>query len=417
MIDNDFRHADVLRTVTLELTAGEHAIDVFYFESGGEATLDLDWSGPGFGRQPMVFDGEATDPGDPTDPTDPPNPGTPTILGTAQADVIDGTDGDDIIDMLGGRDVLIGSSGNDRIDGGDAGYNQIDYDGFSRDYTFAANEDGTVTVVKPNGTDIISNIGGFWFTGEQVWIPLEDLVISEPGDGPNTIEGTNGVDFLNGTRGDDIIDLKGGRDVVNGSAGNDIIKGGDTGYNQVDYDGDSADYTFTRNTDGTITVVKPNGTDTLSDIGGFWFKGEGVWKPLDDVLQGGGGGDGDTGGATGGNDGGDDGGGGGDGGDNSPIRGTAGDDLIDGTAGNDVIFGGGGRDTIFGSTGNDRIDGQGGGYNQINYAGARADFAFSANANGSVTATSAAFGTDLLTNIDGVWFEGDGEWAAIDDLV
>ncbi len=198
--------------------------------------------------------------------------------------MIDGTAGNDIIDMRGGRDVLIGSAGNDRIDGGDAGYNQIDYDGFSRDYTFAANEDGTVTVVKPNGTDIISNIGGFWFNGEQAWIPLEDLVISEPGGGPNTINGTNGVDFLNGTSRDDIIDMKGGRDVLNGSAGNDRIDGGDTGYNQIDYDGASTDYTFARDTDGTVTVTKPNGTDTLTNIGGFWFKGEGVWKALDDVL-------------------------------------------------------------------------------------------------------------------------------------
>ncbi len=71
VIDNDFRHADVLQTVSLTLAAGEHAIDVFYFESGGEATLDLDWSGPGFARQTMVFDGEVTDPGDPTDPSDP----------------------------------------------------------------------------------------------------------------------------------------------------------------------------------------------------------------------------------------------------------------------------------------------------------------------------------------------------------
>ncbi|MEL6751712.1 MAG: PQQ-dependent sugar dehydrogenase, partial [Pseudomonadota bacterium] len=222
VINNDGVHGDVLLTANVDLDPGEHTIEIRYFERGGLATLDLDWSGPGFGRAAMIFNG------DPNGPVDPPAP-TPTITGTPGADVIDGTAGNDVIDGLAGRDVILGSAGNDVIDGGDAGYNQIDYDGRSDDYTFVANEDGSVTVVKPNGTDIISNIGGFWFNGEAAWKPLEDLVISEPGDGPNTIIGTDGADFLNGTAGDDIVDMAGGRDVINGSAGNDTIEGGDTG--------------------------------------------------------------------------------------------------------------------------------------------------------------------------------------------
>ena len=357
--------------------------------------MDLDWSAPGLLRAPFEVTGTA--PEEPEDPT------TPTIVGTPGDDLLDGTDGDDIVDMGEGRDVWFATAGNDRVDGGDPGYNQIDYDGAPEDYTFTANEDGTVTVIKPNGTDIISNIGGFWFNGAGVWKPLEDLVVPNPDAGPNQIDGTPENDFLSGTLGDDLIDMGAGRDVVNGSTGNDRIEGGDTGYNQIDYDGSPEDYTFTLNDDGTVTVVKPNGTDIISNVGGFWFKGPGVWKSLEDVLD-----DSTPGGG--------DGGGGGGGGDGT-INGTPEDDFLDGTDGDDIILAGGGVDTIFASAGNDTVDGQGGGYNQVNYDGKRADFVFTAQSDGSISAVSAEFGTDLLLNIDGIWFEEDAEWYAVEDLV
>ena len=69
------------------------------------------------------------------------------------------------------------------------------------------------------------------------------------------MEGTDGNDYLFGTEGDDLIDLGLGMDVVNGSAGNDVIKGGDNGYNQIDYDGEPADYAFYSNDDGSVTPL------------------------------------------------------------------------------------------------------------------------------------------------------------------
>ena len=58
VINNDGLHADVLIQQTITLDAGVHDIEVRYFERGGQATVDLEWAGPGFGRTQMRFEGE-----------------------------------------------------------------------------------------------------------------------------------------------------------------------------------------------------------------------------------------------------------------------------------------------------------------------------------------------------------------------
>ena len=107
------------------------------------------------------------------------------------------------------------------------------------------------------------------------------------------------------------------------------------------------------------------------------------------------------------------------GGDNQPdpILGTKRGEWIDGTDGDDGILAGGGVDTIFGSKGNDIIDGEGGGYNQVNYQADSKDVTFTLQDDGSVLAVSDEFGEDVLINIGGVWFNEEGEWYAIDDLL
>ncbi|MCC0016240.1 MAG: PQQ-dependent sugar dehydrogenase [Rhodobiaceae bacterium] len=55
VIDNDGLHSDRELSATVTLGAGSHTIELRYFEATGSATLDLDWSGPGFARQPMRF--------------------------------------------------------------------------------------------------------------------------------------------------------------------------------------------------------------------------------------------------------------------------------------------------------------------------------------------------------------------------
>ena len=222
------------------------------------------------------------------EPSEPPTGGA-TIIGTLGDDFLLGTNGDDIIDGLAGVDVFGGSKGNDIIRGGDFGYNQVDYDGASTDYTFSRNDDGSITVTKPDGdgVDTLSNIDGFWFRGEAVWKPAGDLINPTTPVAPGeTITGTAGDDYLIGTEGDDVIDTGLGLDVVRGSAGNDTIKGSADGYDQMDYDGSLADYTFTKNSDGTVSVGKNGGlqTDNLTDFDGLWFIADASFHSLDDVL-------------------------------------------------------------------------------------------------------------------------------------
>ena len=98
-------------------------------------------------------------------------------------------------------------------------------------------------------------------------------------------------------------------------------------------------------------MTKPNGTDTLTDIGGVWFLGEAVWKPIGELIA--------TEPGTG------------------PvlIEGTDGDDFLYGTNGDDMVNMGKGLDVISGSAGNDIIHGDEG-YNQVDYDGSVSDSSF-----------------------------------------
>lgn len=62
VIDNDGLHSAKLQTVTLDLDAGSHPIEVLYFEARGTQTLDLEWSGPDTAFQTVSLD-NVTQPG------------------------------------------------------------------------------------------------------------------------------------------------------------------------------------------------------------------------------------------------------------------------------------------------------------------------------------------------------------------
>lgn len=328
------------------------------------------------------------------------NPHNATILGTDDDDYLWGTDGDDVIDLRDGVDVVEGGKGDDVIYGGDAdddNYNQVNYDGSASDYKFSVNADGTVTVQKPDGTDTLHNFQGLFFVGEGQWYSPAQAAAAYPIEGGGggggeepTIEGTEGDDVLHGTDGDDVIAAKGGSDEIFGSAGDDTINGGGDEVDQIDYQGSSSEYTFTKNEDGSINVVKPDGTDTLSNVDNVFFFGDEVWSTIADLIEGGG-----TGGET-------------------P---TDGDDVFHGTDGDDTIDGLAGNDEFFGSAGNDKLDGGGEEYDQINFFGSSSEYEFTKNDDGSFTVTSEEGGTDLLTDIEGVYFFGDEVYSEIDDLV
>lgn len=318
----------------------------------------------------------------------PPPPPTGEITGTNGDDQLFGTNGDDIFIGLGGQDIVIGSAGNDTINLG-AEYDQVNYDGAARDYSFVRNDDGTITVTKPDGSiDTLEGVDGFWFQGEGAWYGA-DALVDNGGGGIGTITGTNGDDQLFGTNGDDVIDGLRGSDVVIGSDGNDSIALG-ADYDQVNYDGAASDYTFVRNGDGTITVTKPDGgVDTLEGVDGFWFQGEGAWYGADALAT--------TNGSGG------------------QITGTNGDDQLRGTNGDDEIDGLGGQDIVLGSTGNDIIT-LGDEYDQVNYAGNSTDYNIILNVDGTLTVTKPDGDIDRLEGVDGFWFQGEAAWYSANDL-
>ncbi len=92
---------------------------------------------------------------------------------------------------------------------------------------------------------------------------------------------------------------------------------------------------------------------------------------------------------------------------------------------NEFINAGAGYDFILASGGDDVIDGQtdGGQVNIIGNGAIRANFAFTQMADGGVQAISldGSFGTDRYYNIDGVWFDGQGnipgDWYNLADLL
>ena len=340
--------------------------------------------------------GEATDPGAPADPAD---PGAVNLIEAGDSGgYFEGTDGNDEFRGGAGLDVFNGGRGDDIYDGAGGSYNQVDYRGRAADYSFTRNPDGTVTISHPTqGTDVLKNIDGLWFNGEAKWYALDELADAGDGGGGSVegivFEAGDNGGYFEGTDGNDEFRGGAGLDVFNGGLGDDVYDGAGGSYNQVDYRGRAADYSFARNPDGTVTVAHPtDGTDTLKNINGLWFNGEAKWYALDDLA-----GPNSI-------------------GDVNVINAGDGGGYFVGTDGDDDFRGGAGNDTFVGGLGDDVYDGGSGGYDQLDLAGHLADYTFTRNADGSITASHARYGTDVLTNIDGLWIGEDNTWVSTSDL-
>ena len=271
-----------------------------------------------------------------------------------------------------------------------AEYDQVDYAGSLLDYNFIQNANGSVSVSRAGfGTDILWDVDGFWFFGSEAWYSIADA-IALTSSGPYVDE--NGV--FTGTDGNDrMVGTAGEMDIFYGGMGNDQFIGGDDWYDQGEYDGELVEYTITQNANGTITMSHPTwGRDTLTDIDGFWFIREGAWYSAEDAIA-----------LTA---------------DLPRFRMDA-DNVLNGTPGNDVMPSAPGGTNFYGGTGRDTYNGRVAAYDQVNFDGDFADYTFTALNNGSVQAYHEVWGTDVLNNIDGVWFNGEdapGEWMSIEDL-
>ena len=225
-----------------------------------------------------------------------PTTGDDVILGTNDADVINGLAGDDTICGLGGDDVINGGGGADTIYGG------------SGDDVLGGQGD-VDTIYGQGGADRLN--GGL---------------------GADVLWGGAGDDDLRGQGGGDIMYGQGGVDQFFGGSGDDEITtglGGNRGSAQVVRGGGNND-----------TIYGSSGDDFLEGGSGlnviFGYDGDDHLRAgaaLDNLF----GGDG-----------------------NDLLEGTGGRDFLRGGNGDDVLLGGLGNDDLFGESGDDELDGQGG---------------------------------------------------------
>jgi Ca2+-binding RTX toxin-like protein len=135
-----------------------------------------------------------------------------TIIGSDNADVLEGTSGDDVILGLGGNDLINGKGGNDVICGGE-GDDAIFGNG--GDDTLLG-ESGKDTLVGGNGSDLLKGGGG-----KDVLLGKRDDDILRGNGGDDRLFGGSGNDRLIGGKRDDILFGEGGEDTLDGGDGTD----------------------------------------------------------------------------------------------------------------------------------------------------------------------------------------------------
>ena len=263
--------------------------------------------------------------------------------------------------------IILDSFGNTVHRGVFGEYNQVDYDAPLSEFSIYRNNDGSVTVFHPViGTDTLFNIDGLWSDADQSWYSIEDAITLTPG-AASVAPAAPAPAVKAGFEG-----------AVLYSIGDDVLTGSATEYSQVDYDGNLSDFAISRNADGSVTVSHPTfGTDTLINVEGLWIDGDQSWYSIDDAIA---------------------------------LTPDVGQPVA--PPANDGFQG-----AFLYAIGDDILTGSATEYSQVDYDGNLSDFAISRNADGSVTVSHPTFGTDTLTNVEGLWIDGDQSWYSIDDAI
>lgn len=319
----------------------------------------------------------------------------PTVGELDEWGVLNGTTGNDTLRYGEGVTSLYGGRGDDRLIGEEDAYSQANYDGKASDYSFTRNADGSVTVEHTSyGTDTLIDIDGIWFSGAQAWYTIEDLLdddtspnpepepAPEPQPEPDTevgtgvlvdgvITGSNAVDdLLIGTNGADRLAPGMGNDRIEGGGGQDVLI----------VDGDVIEWTFFTNAAGETVMTHPTwGENTLSGVERIFFGRSAEVIDLQDAIA-----------QT----------------DGLPAFRVDADDVLNGTNGDDVMVGDADGTNFYGGVGNDSFIGAEDSFDQINYDGARSEYAITQNRDGSITIDHPIWGTDTLTDIDALVFTG-----------
>lgn len=196
------------------------AADALISGQGDEADDSQDVPPEGDGS---ISDGDLLDDltGDPTIPTsddiaDPIDEDV-TVVGTADADVLDGLGGNDEIEGGDGADLINGRGGDDSIDAGSG--NDAVWAGAGDDSIRAA--DGNDSVYGDQGDDTMD--GG---VGQDSLAGCDGDDSLSGGAGNDTLLGGQGNDWLDGGEDDDWLSGGDGDDRLSGKAGTDELDGG-----------------------------------------------------------------------------------------------------------------------------------------------------------------------------------------------
>lgn len=180
---------------------------------------------------------------------------TPTVVGSEDADHLEGTHGDDVIVGLGGHDRIEGLSGDDLICGGGG-----------RDSIRAGTGDDRVD--GGQGRDFLSGEGG---ADRLEGGPSNDFVSGDQGPddlaggpGDDSLDGDSGADLLDGEDGDDRISGGDGLDSLEGGAGSDHLSGG---RHDDEISGGAGDDVL------SFTRVRPEEEDPSTDDGNDLYSG------------------------------------------------------------------------------------------------------------------------------------------------
>jgi|GEM_PF-195458 len=237
VIDHDGLHAATTASGSTTLTAGEHVVEIIYFENFGGSVLGLDIAGPDTGGTSLPIESIATLP-----PQGDDNlvggGGTDSITGGGGRDTIDGGTGADT--MEGGDDadifLLRDNFGADTITGGEGGTDNdiIDASSLTNGITITLTASETGTLSDGASTAGFSEIEDWIFTDQDdVFngaLGTAALMI-DTGDGDDTLTGGAGNDTLIGGAGNDTF-------VYAAGAGMDTITDFGTGNTGSIYDGD-----------------------------------------------------------------------------------------------------------------------------------------------------------------------------------
>ena len=133
---------------------------------------------------------------------------------------IEGLSGSEFDDILIGNTLdnrLYGNGGNDTLDGG-VGSDTAFYSGTRSNYIITQSGSNYIVsdIVGTNGTDTLTNM-------ERIQFSDITIVVSEGGDGDDTLAGGDNDDILTGGDGDDILTGGAGDDILIGGAGIDTF--------------------------------------------------------------------------------------------------------------------------------------------------------------------------------------------------